>query len=176
MKTLWRFIEYYTDLDRPFGLMDWVLMLILIFLLGMMVTNPVHAQTRSDIERVIVQSAKAHGINPHLALAIAEVESQMNPNAVGSVGEIGLFQLRPEYHRVVRGNISLNVNTAMKYLARLKRECSHYGDAFFVCYNYGPSRPLRHPKLFPYYKKVQLILTRRLKPYEQRINRIAKAD
>jgi soluble lytic murein transglycosylase-like protein len=155
MKTLWRFLEYYCDLDREFELIDWALILFLAFVIGMLVTTEVNAQTKPEIERIIVQAANAHGVSPQLALAIADVESQMNPNMVGSLGEIGLFQLRPEYHRVVRGDVQANVNTAMRYLAQLQRDCGQYGDAFFVCYNYGPSRPLKYPRLFPYYKKVK---------------------
>lgn len=175
MKTFIRCLEYYLDLDRPFGFLDWALIVLMAFFLGFAVSFDANAQTKTEIERIIVQSANAHGINPKLALAIAEVESRMNPNAIGKIGEIGLFQLRPEFHQVEGGNVRLQANAAMRYLAHLKRECSQYGDAYFVCFNYGPTRPLKHPRLFPYYKKVSLVMARRMK-HEARFNRIAQAD
>lgn len=116
--------------------------------------------SRTQIESYIVKSSQKHHVDPRLALAIAEVESGFNPNMVGSLGEVGVFQLRPEFHSVVKGNTKQNIDVAIKYLAHLKRQCGDYGDAFFVCYNYGPSRQLKHPKLFPYYKRVQLALKR----------------
>lgn len=39
-----------------------------------------------------------HGVDPNLAVAIAKTESRLNPAAVGTIGEIGIFQLRPEYY------------------------------------------------------------------------------
>jgi soluble lytic murein transglycosylase-like protein len=118
-------------------------------------------KTRKQIERHIVMVAKAHGVDPYLALAIAEVESGMNPKMIGRIGEIGLFQLRPEYHRTLIGDVRANVYVAIRYLAKLKRDCAHYGRAFYICYNLGPNYrrrdglPIQHPTLFSYYKKVE---------------------
>lgn len=114
----------------------------------------------TDWTPVIVSEARRAGVDPHLALAIATVESNMNPDAIGGMGEVGLFQLRPEYHAVSRGATRSNIRLAMKYLAQLKRQCARYGDAFFVCYNYGPARKLNHPRQFPYYRKVMTVLDR----------------
>jgi soluble lytic murein transglycosylase-like protein len=128
-------------------------------LLVVAVTNAV---AKADtLESQITKSARHAGVDPTLALAIAEVESGMNPDAVGALGEIGLFQLRPEYHAVKKGDVRHNIDAATKYLAYLKRKCGGYGDAFFVCYNYGTARPLKHPRLFPYYLKVKMVQARR---------------
>ncbi len=106
------------------------------------------------IEQTITRTALSEGVDPKLAVAIAKVESSLNPNAIGSLGEIGLFQLRPEYHVVKRGHIEGNVRVAVRYLAQLKRQCARYGDAYFVCFNYGPTRQLKSPHTFPYYVRV----------------------
>jgi soluble lytic murein transglycosylase-like protein len=134
-------------------------LLVLAWLL--MLVDQARAQDLSPVEREIVQSARKNGIDPTLALAIAEVESAMNPDAVGSLGEIGLFQLRPEFHPVVKGATRYNIDVATKYLAQLQRRCGHYGDAFFVCFNYGSARRLKYPRLFPYYLKVKAVQARR---------------
>lgn len=38
------------------------------------------------------------GFDPNMAIAIAQYESSLNPKAVGAIGEVGLFQLRPEFY------------------------------------------------------------------------------
>jgi hypothetical protein len=135
-----------------------VLVLILIFSSG-----SVHAEpklTQSEIKQHIVDSAIKNQIDPNLALAIAEVESRFNPNAVGRYGELGVFQLRPEFHRVAKGQTLHNINVATKYLAKLREDCKAYGDAFYVCFNYGTARKLKHPRQFPYYRRVQAVLNK----------------
>jgi peptidoglycan hydrolase-like protein with peptidoglycan-binding domain len=48
----------------------------------------------STIETVIIDSARRHGVDPYLAVAIATVESRLDPHAVGDNGtSFGLFQL-----------------------------------------------------------------------------------
>jgi hypothetical protein len=44
----------------------------------------------------IVQEAAAHGVPPALVDAVVRIESRYDPAAVGSVGEIGLMQVRPK--------------------------------------------------------------------------------
>lgn len=130
-----------------------------LFLLVLMVMVTVgsfaRADERSNIISLIEQTAITEGIDPELAVAIAKTESQLRVNAVGSLGEVGLFQLRPEYHKI--GNVHENIKTAIKYLAEIKRkyEPSH-GDAWFIFYNLGLnySKPIRYPRLFKYYVRV----------------------
>ncbi len=117
-------------------------------------TNVNEALADQDILEMIDRVAMEHGIDPKLARAIATVESKLNYRAVGTHGEIGLFQLHPKYHNVTVGSVERNVATAMQYLVQLRIQCSGYGEAWFVCYNYGPRRRLKHPELFPYYRRV----------------------
>lgn len=146
-------------------LIEWALILLFTFLMGMLVASKAVAQ-EAELEQIIRETASIHGLNPDLAVAIATVESRLNPKAVGSLGEIGLFQLRPEFHKVTKGNVRANVTIAVRYLVQLKRRCAAYEDAFFVCFNYGHVRKLRYPRLFPYYKKVQLVLEQKRRANE----------
>jgi soluble lytic murein transglycosylase-like protein len=143
--------------DRIYFLVIYALM----FVLAMVVFTNEATASEDMIHREIVESAQRHGIDPLLALSIAEIESGFNPNARGSLGEIGLFQLRPEFHPVLIGHRLNNIDVAMRYLAGLKRTCSAYGDAYFVCFNYGPARKLKYPHAFPYYVKVKAAMDRR---------------
>jgi soluble lytic murein transglycosylase-like protein len=114
----------------------------------------------SEIERTIRTIAKEEGINPDLAIAIAKVESGLNPKKIGKVGEIGLFQLRPEFHKI--GTQKQNIRTAMRYLKYLKGYCGPtYKEAYFICYNVGPSyKRILFPKRFKYYIAVMSEMNR----------------
>jgi soluble lytic murein transglycosylase-like protein len=116
-----------------------------------------NAHTDDNIVKIIEIKAHKYNIDAKLAVAIAKTESSLNPNAVGSLGELGLFQLRPEFHNVIDGNTKHNVEVAMKYLSYVKRKCaSKYGNAWFICFNTGPYRQniIANPTNFSYYKKV----------------------
>ena len=112
---------------------------------------------------LIEQTSINHGLDPDLAVAIAYTESSLNPNAIGDLGEIGLFQLRPEFHNVEKGNVSHNVNVAVKYLVKIKEICENkYGKAWFICFNTGPYKKIKvEPTEFSYYKKVMRIYGKR---------------
>ena len=51
---------------------------------------------RSAYLPAIVHEAAANGVPPALVDAVVRIESRYNPAAVGSVGEIGLMQVRPK--------------------------------------------------------------------------------
>jgi len=77
--------------------------------------------TTADIQSEIITQAAAMGVPSTLALAVARKESNFNPNAIGSSGEIGLFQLMPatardlgisdpyNIHQNITGGLSLLV-------------------------------------------------------------------
>ena len=99
-------------------------------------------------------------INPDLAFAVSKVESSLNPNAIGPVGEVGLFQVRPEYSKYTAKQLKdpkINIKEGLRILSEAKLKCKHKEDKTWVnCYNlglYGGSK-IKHPKLFPYYVKV----------------------
>jgi soluble lytic murein transglycosylase-like protein len=96
------------------------------------------------------------GIEPELLIAIAKVESNFNPKAIGrSHGEVGLMQLRPEYFPNASFIPKQNMELAAKYLVKLKKLCSHRGAAWYTCFNTGPNAVINHPRLLLYYKRVE---------------------
>lgn len=85
-------------------------------------------------------------------LAIAHVESSLNPNAVGrSHGEVGLFQLRPEFHKCAKFEPATNTRCAISYLRKLKKR---HGSCYVTYYNTGSNSGIKYPCLHKYYKKV----------------------
>jgi len=103
--------------------------------------------------------AVSNGVDPRLALSIAYNESGFNPNAIGSCGDIGLFQVR---HQLVDESLNelfdaeTNTKVALKLLKEVKVQCNSLGDAWFLCYNRGVTgaKKLAHPFKTDYYLKV----------------------
>jgi soluble lytic murein transglycosylase-like protein len=75
--------------------------------------------------RLVRQEAQQRGLPPEVADAVALVESAYNPNAVGTVGEVGLMQVRPTTAAMLghSGTVadlhepSTNVRYGVRYLA-----------------------------------------------------------
>lgn len=88
----------------------------------------------------ISQAASSAGVPPSLAVAVAQHESGLNPNAIGAAGEIGLFQLKPSsFPGVNISDVSTNISTGVSYLAQNYALTGNWRDAL-IAYNEGPSR------------------------------------
>ena len=81
---------------------------------------------RSTYLALVTSEAEKHGLPSALADAVAHVESRYDTNAVGSAGEAGLMQIRPQTAALLgyKGEASglfepeTNVRLGMAYLAR----------------------------------------------------------
>lgn len=115
---------------------------------------------KTAIISLIMAAAPHFGIDPNLATAVAIQESSLNPRAVGAVGEIGLFQIRPKYSKFSTEelfNPIINITQGLIMLQFAKKYCKHKVDrTWLVCYNLGVTGGLKikYPKKFDYYKKV----------------------
>lgn len=109
---------------------------------------------------LVLLISSMYNMNPSVVLSVIEVESQFHPDAVGSQGEIGLMQIRPEYASYSREalfNPAINIMVGVEQLARDRATCKHKRDhSYVVCFNLGVARgnKLKYPQLFPYYRKV----------------------
>lgn len=83
------------------------------------------------------------------------VESSLNPYAIGTKGEVGLFQIMPKISsQLGRRNINAHIKEAVEMLKHWKDVCPlQEGSTFVICYNNGYRHP-KYPLLHPYYKKV----------------------
>jgi soluble lytic murein transglycosylase-like protein len=80
---------------------------------------------RARYRALIREQAKLAGLPPEIAEAVAEVESGLNPQAVGAAGEIGLMQVLPSTARMLGftgttaelADPATNVSYGVRYLA-----------------------------------------------------------
>jgi soluble lytic murein transglycosylase-like protein len=79
----------------------------------------VAAQSHGNVVAMIKSMAPSYGVPTWFALKIAKVESGYNPNARGSHGELGVFQMKCATARGIgyRGSCSglLNAHTGVQY-------------------------------------------------------------
>lgn len=107
-----------------------------------------------DLSYLIRAEARQAGLNPDLAVAVARVESGLNPWKVGRLGEVGLFQIRPEFAKQNVFTIEGNVREGVRQLTYWRARCPIQQSFYWVaCYNQGKRHP-RHPELLPYVRKV----------------------
>ncbi len=105
-----------------------------------------------DVKTVIADEAVRAGFSKDVLLAVAAIESNYNPRAVGSKGEIGLFQLMPD-KLPKQYTTRTTIRLAIKELKKWQHQCPVKEDlTFVICYNQGYRKP-KYPKLHPYYKK-----------------------
>lgn len=118
--------------------------------------------TKEAIIALIIAYSKLFGVDPNVAVSVARVESNLEVEAVGSLGEIGLFQIRPEFYPMFTkkqlASPETNIMVGVRKLSNYKKTCVHQDDIdWLVCYNYGPTnaKKVKYPHLFPYVKKVK---------------------
>lgn len=116
------------------------------------VSNVARADT-NVYKSLIAHEASMQGLDPAVALAVAEVESNFDPKATGKAGEVGLFQLHPMFHKNPSYDVNKNVSAGIKHLMYWAKHCPTKKDMTYVlCFNRG-TRPTVNPKTAPYYIK-----------------------
>ena len=106
----------------------------------------------SEFAETINSAAKQYGVDPRILRALIQRESSFDPDAVGSVGEIGLGQIKPSTARDpgygVRPvsvddlrNPEVNIPFAAEYLSKKARHLGHDPNSMeaLMAYNAGPN-------------------------------------
>jgi hypothetical protein len=95
----------------------------------------------SDTVAQIISTAQTLGVDPNLALSVAEQESGLNQSAIGAAGEIGIFQLMPATAAslgVDPTNLTQNIQGGIGYLAQLLSQFGGDEQKALAAYNWAP--------------------------------------
>ena len=112
---------------------------------------------------IVARYAATYGVPVSLAHAVIRVESNYNPNARGSAGEIGLMQIKPSTARMMGysgGNAGLfnpetNIKFGMKYLAMAHSLGGGTTCGTVLKYNAGHAATRMNPVSSAYCSKVK---------------------
>ncbi|WP_428643699.1 lytic transglycosylase domain-containing protein [Roseibium sp.] len=126
-----------------------------------------HTKVRKDkFASLIRKAASKHGVPIKIAKAVVEVESNFNPRARGSAGEVGLMQIKPATARGIgyRGptkalyDPAVNLEWGMKYLAGAHKRANGDLCGTILRYNAGHYAKRMNPVSKRYCSKVKQIL------------------
>ena len=103
-----------------------------------------------EISEAILAESRRNGMDPVFLMAVIANESSFNPGALGSHGEIGLMQLKPDTARWIaqvkhvpyRGRRTLfdpaqNIRLGAAYLGYLKERYGRDSRLYLAAYNMG---------------------------------------
>lgn len=96
----------------------------------------------SSIAAMVQAAAAQYGVDPGLALAVAQRESGLNPNATSSAGAQGVMQLMPATAASLGVSNpydpTQNINAGVRYLASLISQYGGDTTKALAAYNWGP--------------------------------------
>ncbi|MCK7613564.1 lytic transglycosylase domain-containing protein [Roseibium sp. CAU 1639] len=127
---------------------------------------PSKAVSKSEYAMLIRKAAAKHGVPVKIAKAVVEVESNFNPRARGSAGEVGLMQIKPATARGIgyRGSTTAlydpatNLEWGMKYLAGAHKRAGGDVCGTILRYNAGHYAKRMNPVSRRYCTKVKRIM------------------
>lgn len=127
---------------------------------------------------IIKQTQYAKKVYPALALAVADVESNFNPNAVSSAGAVGVMQIMPHTAKTVFGvrrnelfEPRKNIALGIKFLDQLIER--YGGNTHFALSHYnGGSKVGQWPnsKIIPYTKNYVEKVLAKSKYYQKQLS------
>lgn len=117
---------------------------------------------------LIRKAAKRHGVPLSIAQAVVQVESNFNPRAHGSAGEVGLMQIKPATARGMgyRGSTralydpATNLEWGMRYLAGAHKRAGGDLCGTILRYNAGHYAKRMNPVSARYCRRVKSIISR----------------
>ncbi|CAD7023709.1 lytic transglycosylase [Pseudorhizobium endolithicum] len=124
------------------------------------------AQAATPYSKIIVKYAEEYGVPVDLAHAVVKIESNFDPKARGSAGEVGLMQIKPATARMMgyKGSVKnlydpeTNIQFGMKYLAAAHELGGGKTCGTILKYNAGHGAKRMNPISKRYCGKVQALL------------------
>jgi soluble lytic murein transglycosylase-like protein len=108
----------------------------------------------TDIRALAIATARRHGLDPNLVLAVVSVESGFQADAVSNKGAQGLMQLMPATARELGVADALdpaqNLDGGTRYLRMLVAQYGGDLGKALAAYNAGPGAVKRHGGVPPY--------------------------
>lgn len=111
------------------------------------------ASSPSTVSAAINAAAAATGLAPELLRAVAQTESDFNPEAVSSAGAVGVMQLMPGTAAglgVNPYNVNQNVLGGAEYLKQLLADFHQNLPLALAAYNAGPGAVTQYHGIPPY--------------------------
>lgn len=113
-----------------------------------------YSTKQSDIAKMVHLAASKHGVDPKLAMAVAEAESGLSVDVVSPVGAVGVMQLMPETARSLGiGNINdprENIDGGIRYLKQMLTMFNGDVTKAVAAYNAGPQAVRNYNGVPPY--------------------------
>lgn len=113
----------------------------------------------SDLVALAHRAARAAAVDPHLLMAMVEVESGWNPQATSVKGAIGLTQLMPATARMLgvtdAYDPAQNLQAGASYLGGLLSRFNGDTSLALAAYNAGEGAVLRHGSRIPPFAETQ---------------------
>ncbi|MEJ5330094.1 MAG: lytic transglycosylase domain-containing protein [Desulfobaccales bacterium] len=107
-----------------------------------------------ELERLLTQAARRHGVEERLVRAVLRRESGGNPRAVSPKGALGLMQLMPETARLLGVadpfDPAANLDGGVRYLKYCLRRFGGDPVLALAAYNAGPEAVEKHGGVPPY--------------------------
>ncbi|MDD4601701.1 MAG: lytic transglycosylase domain-containing protein [Negativicutes bacterium] len=115
--------------------------------------SPVNAN-QQGIVRMVEFSARQHGVDPKLALAVATTESNLAADVVSSAGAVGVMQLMPETAKGLGVHNSFdpreNIDGGVRYLKQMLNTFNGDTAKAVAAYNAGPQAVKNYGGIPPY--------------------------
>jgi soluble lytic murein transglycosylase len=105
------------------------------------------------ISRAVIQESQKYKLDPFFILAVIQTESMFNPKALGSHGEIGLMQIKPDTAEWIvekyqldvpkvfdLTNPATNIRIGTAYLSFLRESFPKKPSRYIAAYNMGPRK------------------------------------
>ena len=134
--------------------------------------------TGAEIARLVEESARKHGLDPALVLAVVSVESGFKPEAVSPKGAQGLMQLMPRTAASLGVQDAFdpeqNIDAGVRHLESLVRLYDGNLTRALAAYNAGQGAVAKHGGVPPY-RETRAYVRRVLERYRAKAGAAASA-